>query len=100
MGTRRPRSLGRAVLDHRPGRYRPRVQRGHPRNSQSGKAGVAYLLEQEIAVGLPKVFQQELSIIASEEIDRHGREVTGEFVKDIFDAEYVNANVPWKLVSG
>ena len=39
-------------------------------NSQSGKGGVAYLLETEFGIELPKEMQREFGPIANEEVDR------------------------------
>ena len=46
-------------------------------NSQSGKGGVAYLLESEFGIELPKDMQREFGPIANDEVDRLGREVRG-----------------------
>ena len=45
-------------------------------NSQSGKGGVAYLLESEFGIDLPKDMQREFGPIANDEVDRLGREVS------------------------
>src|SRR5439155_21952830 len=45
-------------------------------NSQSGKGGVAYLLENEFGIELPKEMQREFGPIANDEVDRVGREVS------------------------
>ena len=50
-------------------------------NSQSGKGGVAYLLESEFGIELPKDMQREFGPIANEEVDRLGREVSGAELK-------------------
>ena len=67
-------------------------------NSQSGKGGVAYLLEQELGVPLPKDFQREFGTIASSVIDRLGREVSPGEIKEVFNGEYLQANWPWQFV--
>jgi len=66
-------------------------------NSQSGKGGVAYLLESEFGIRLPKNMQREFGPIANETVDKLGREVTGTELKDMFWAEYVERDSPWKL---
>jgi 2-isopropylmalate synthase len=68
-------------------------------NSQSGKGGVAYLLESEFGVQLPKELQREFGPIANEEVDRLGREVTGTELKTMFWREYIEREAPWKLRS-
>src|SRR5204863_6383809 len=44
-------------------------------NSQSGKGGVAYLLESEFGIELPKEMQRDFGPIANEKVDRLGRDV-------------------------
>jgi len=66
-------------------------------NSQSGKGGVAYLLDSEFGIRLPKNMQREFGPIANETVDKLGREVTGTELKDMFWAEYVERDTPWKL---
>jgi 2-isopropylmalate synthase len=68
-------------------------------NSQSGKGGVAYLLESEFGIELPKDMQREFGPIANEEVDRLGREVSGTELKKMFWKEYIERNQPWQLKS-
>ncbi|MEO7298533.1 MAG: 2-isopropylmalate synthase [Verrucomicrobiota bacterium] len=68
-------------------------------NSQSGKGGVAYLLENEFAIVLPKDMQREFGPIANDAVDKLGREVTGTELKAMFWAEYVERSSPWQLQS-
>ena len=66
-------------------------------NSQSGKGGVAYLLESEFGIVLPKDLQREFGPIANEAVDKLGREVSGRELKAMFWKEYVERNSPWQL---
>ncbi len=66
-------------------------------NSQSGKGGVAYLLETEFGVVLPKDMQREFGPIANDAVDKLGREVSGTELKAMFWKEYVERNSPWQL---
>ena len=66
-------------------------------NSQSGKGGVAYLLESEFGIEIPKEMQREFGPIANDEVDRLGREVSGAELKAMFWREYVERNNPWAL---
>jgi 2-isopropylmalate synthase len=66
-------------------------------NSQSGKGGVAYLLESEFGIVLPKEMQREFGPIANEEVDRLGREVSGAELKEMFWREYIERTKPWEL---
>jgi 2-isopropylmalate synthase len=67
-------------------------------NSQSGKGGVAYLLESEFGIELPKDMQREFGPIANDEVDRLGREVSGAELRGMFFREYVERTAPWELV--
>ena len=67
-------------------------------NSQSGKGGVAYLLESEFGIELPKDMQREFGPLANDEVDRIGREVTGAELREIFAKEYLDRTEPWKLI--
>jgi 2-isopropylmalate synthase len=66
-------------------------------NSQSGKGGVAYLLESEFGIELPKDMQREFGPIANDEVDRLGREVSGAELKKMFWREYIERVSPWQL---
>jgi 2-isopropylmalate synthase len=66
-------------------------------NSQSGKGGVAYLLETEFGVDLPKEMQREFGPIANDEVDRLAREVSGAELKAMFWREYIERTAPWQL---
>ena len=57
-------------------------------NSQSGKGGIAYLLEQEYGLELPRRLQIEFSRVVQAVTDDTGKEVTAGQIKAIFDAEY------------
>jgi 2-isopropylmalate synthase len=66
-------------------------------NSQSGKGGVAYLLESEFGIELPKEMQREFGPLANDEVDRLGREVSGAELKAMFWREYIERTSPWEL---
>jgi 2-isopropylmalate synthase len=57
-------------------------------NSQSGKGGIAYLLEHEYGLELPRRLQIEFSRVVQAVTDDTGKEVTAAQIKRIFDAEY------------
>lgn len=67
-------------------------------NSQSGKGGVAYLLESEFGIELPKDMQREFGPIANDAVDTLGREVTASELKAMFWQEYVDRTEPWELI--
>ena len=66
-------------------------------NSQSGKGGVAYLLESEFGIELPKDMQREFGPIANDAVDKLGREVSGAELKAMFWKEYIERVTPWQL---
>jgi 2-isopropylmalate synthase len=67
-------------------------------NSQSGKGGVSYLLEQEHGLVLPRRLQIEFSRAIQRVTDETGAEVTAGDVYDVVSREYLQQNSPWKLV--
>ncbi len=67
-------------------------------NSQSGKGGVSYLLEQEQGLALPRRLQIEFSRAIQRVTDETGREVSARDVYGIFEKEYLEKTAPWKLV--
>ncbi len=68
-------------------------------NSQSGKGGVAYLLESEYGITLPKDLQREFGPLANDEVDRLGREVSAAELRDMFFREYTGRTTPFSLES-
>ncbi|MCX6854197.1 MAG: 2-isopropylmalate synthase [Verrucomicrobia bacterium] len=66
-------------------------------NSQSGKGGVAYLLESEFGIELPKDMQREFGPIANDLVDQLGREVTATELKAMFWKEYIQVEQPYAL---
>jgi len=67
-------------------------------NSQSGKGGVSYLLEQEHGLVLPRRLQIEFSRAIQRVTDETGQEVTADDVHTIFSREYLEQHTPWTLV--
>ncbi|AKJ67087.1 2-isopropylmalate synthase [Pandoraea thiooxydans] len=66
-------------------------------NSQSGKGGVAYLLEQEHGLALPRRLQIEFSRTVQRVTDETGEEVTAADVYRLFSDEYLEQQSPWHL---
>ncbi len=66
-------------------------------NSQSGKGGIAHLLETQCGIELPPEMAREFGPIANERIDALGREVTAEEIKGMFWREYVDREIPIEL---
>lgn len=67
-------------------------------NSQSGKGGVSYLLEQEQGLALPRRLQIEFSRAIQRVTDETGSEVSARDVYGIFEREYLAINTPFKLI--
>jgi 2-isopropylmalate synthase len=63
-------------------------------NSQSGKGGVAYLLERDYGVRLPRKLQVEFSRVIQKISDGTGREVRPADIWSAFEAEYLNQRSP------
>jgi len=57
-------------------------------NSQSGKGGVAYILEDHYGYHLPKKMHPEIGRIVQGVTDSEGRELSVEEIKEIFDNTY------------
>ncbi|MBN1892812.1 MAG: 2-isopropylmalate synthase [Clostridiales bacterium] len=66
-------------------------------NSQSGKGGVAYILESNYGVQLPKPFQKELSLVCTDVSDKKHCELKPKEIFDLFDEIYVNVKIPYEL---
>ncbi|MFD2365763.1 2-isopropylmalate synthase [Pseudoduganella sp. GCM10020061] len=64
-------------------------------NSQSGKGGMAYLLEQEFGLALPRRLQIEFSRAVQKVADQSGREITAAQIHDIFQSEYLEQTEPY-----
>ncbi len=59
-------------------------------NSQSGKGGIAYLLETEYGVVLPRRLQIEFSATVQRETDTSGSEMSAGDIWELFCREYLN----------
>ncbi len=66
-------------------------------NSQSGKGGVAYLLERDHGLRLPRRLQVEFSRVIQQMSDMRGGEVTSEEIRAAFQAEYIDRKKPFLL---
>ncbi|MCF8216679.1 MAG: 2-isopropylmalate synthase [Chlorobium sp.] len=66
-------------------------------NSQSGKGGVAYVLEQDYGIHIPKWMQPDFAEVVQAEADRTGEELSPERIHDLFHHEYVKLTEPFIL---
>ncbi|WP_426106491.1 2-isopropylmalate synthase [Massilia sp. TSP1-1-2] len=64
-------------------------------NSQSGKGGMAYLLEKDYGLALPRRLQIELSRAVQKVADASGREISAAGIHDIFSSEYLEQQSPY-----
>lgn len=67
-------------------------------NSQSGKGGITYLLEQEYGISLPRRLQIEFSQVVQGETDRLGLEMTALQIHALLDREYLQNSSPYELL--
>ena len=63
-------------------------------NSQSGKGGIAYLMETEHGVVMPRRLQVEFSGVVQKHTDEHGGEVTADDIWNIFSSTYLESTAP------
>ncbi|WP_174510378.1 2-isopropylmalate synthase [Klebsiella oxytoca] len=57
-------------------------------NSQSGKSGSAWLIEQNHGLKLPRALQQDFSLHVQQETDSHGKEMTQNALWQLFRSRY------------
>ncbi len=63
-------------------------------NSQSGKGGIAYLLETEYGVVMPRRLQVEFSGVVQKHVDSHGGEISAADIWQLFSATYIDTSAP------
>ncbi|ENS1058191.1 2-isopropylmalate synthase [Enterobacter kobei] len=63
-------------------------------NSQSGKSGSAWLIEQNHGLKLPRALQQDFSQHVQQETDRHGKEMTQNALWQLFRTRYGLVETP------
>jgi 2-isopropylmalate synthase len=64
-------------------------------NSQSGKGGVAYLLERDYQLVMPRRLQIEFSQVVQAAADITGKELTSQELWDLFNREYLKPRMPY-----
>ena len=67
-------------------------------NSQSGKGGVAYLMETEFGVVMPRRLQVEFSGEVQAYTDAHGGEMSAQDLWDLFSKAYLHTTQPLNLI--
>jgi len=68
-------------------------------NSQSGKGGIAYILQADQGLDLPRPLQIEFSRIAQELMDEEGKELTSAVLWSLFSKTYLLSDAPLELVT-
>lgn len=66
-------------------------------NSQSGKGGIAFVLENHFGYKMPKAMHKEFGGIIQGVTEKMG-EISPQIIMDKFDEEYLNVKGPFKLV--
>ena len=66
-------------------------------NSQSGKGGIAFSLERDYGLQLPRALQIEFSQQVQKHSETIADEVSGAAIQSLFQARYVNRSSPWLL---
>lgn len=65
-------------------------------NSQSGKGGIGYLLEQKFGIILPAKLREQVGYAVKDVSDKQHRELTPDDVYSVFSGQFVNVNTPLK----
>jgi 2-isopropylmalate synthase len=66
-------------------------------NSQSGKGGVAYVMEQEFGYVLPKAMHRDFGRIINRVADERGEELPPEDILKVFKEEYLDRDQPFSF---
>jgi 2-isopropylmalate synthase len=67
-------------------------------NSQSGKGGIVWVLEQEFGLEVPKAMHAQLGKAVQDYSDQVGREISADEVFRVFQDQFVNPDGPYQLV--
>ena len=65
-------------------------------NSQSGKGGVSFLLQQQAGYELPRRLQIEFSKIVQQVSEQTGKEVGSDAIYQLFDEAYLQVDLPYQ----
>ena len=68
-------------------------------NSQSGKGGVAYVLDREFGFDLPKLMHPEVGNLIGKHADKLSKELSPAEIHDCFRQNFVNVSAPLELIS-
>jgi 2-isopropylmalate synthase len=67
-------------------------------NSQSGKGGIAYILQEEFSLNLPRRLQVEFSQVVQEVTEETGLEITSSEIWNVFTKEYIERKTPFEIL--
>ena len=67
-------------------------------NSQSGKGGIGYLMEQQFGFDMPKKMREDFGYTVKNVSDQKHKELMPEEIRDIFMETYVNIESPYKMI--
>jgi len=67
-------------------------------NSQSGKGGIAWVMEQDFGIAIPKAMQPELGKSVQGYSESVGREISADEVHSVFQNEFVTPEGPYELI--
>ena len=67
-------------------------------NSQSGKGGIAYILDRDFGIDLPKLMHPVVGRVIGGIADKRGRELSPKEIHDEFMARFVNVSEPLRLL--
>ena len=67
-------------------------------NSQSGKGGVAFIMEQKYGITMPKKMREDFGYCVKSVSDHKHKELMPDEIYQIFHDNYVNVESPYKLV--
>ena len=66
-------------------------------NSQSGKGGVGFIMEQNYGIDMPKKMREDFSYFVKEVSDHKHQELKPAEIYDVFQKNYLNADTPLKV---
>lgn len=68
-------------------------------NSQSGKGGAAYIMDNDFGFTLPKVMHPEFGLLVQRLSDKAGVEILPDQIWDCFQRQYIQATSPYRYAS-
>ncbi|MCG8346103.1 MAG: 2-isopropylmalate synthase [Chlorobiales bacterium] len=66
-------------------------------NSQSGKGGIAYVMESDFGYEIPKWMQSSFGAVIQSQVDLNGRELLSKEIHDLFHGEYIRLYEPYAM---